>query len=172
MKNYSWKPKVYYCPIFNTTRFSLFIWSKKHKDMFFVQKGKRKKFLKINVSSNYNTKLGKTNQRNIPHIEQIQNEFKLNDNAKISYQEFKDIIKRATDLEVKDAQIARSFELFVDDKGFIQLEKFKHALMTLGDDRLTKEDIMTLLRDAGFDEKTEKSIHFSKILELVQGNVL
>ncbi|ETO32982.1 Centrin-1 [Reticulomyxa filosa] len=106
------------------------------------------------------------------HIIEIQNEFKLNENSKISYEEFKNITKRATDLEIKDAQIAKSFELFVDEKGFIQLDKFKHALMTLGDDRLSKEDIIILLRDAGFDEKTDHAIHYSKVLELVQGNVL
>ena len=67
----------------------------------------------------------------------------------------------------QDPELVRWFQMFTDADGNVQLDKFRHTLMTLGD-QLQKDEIDTLLKDAGFDEKREKTIHYTKLIDVMQ----
>lgn len=107
-----------------------------------------------------------TNQQ----LDLLSNEAQLKSNGNISFALFSEFVHRASEIEIRDSQIQSSFAMFVDDSGYIHMDKFRHALMTLGD-RLSKDEMDTVLKDAGFDPKTDTTIHYQKILALVQNNV-
>eukprot|EP01083_Nonionella_stella_P020116 55768_1 len=103
-------------------------------------------------------------------LDRLRSEADLEHKGQLSYELFTEYVERAQSMEVRDSQIAAAFEMFVDENGFVKIDKFKHALMTLGH-KLTKDELQTVLKDAGFDPKVDTSIHYTKILSLVQNNV-
>lgn len=100
----------------------------------------------------------------------LKSECDLEHKGQLSYKLFLQYVSRAHSIEIRDSQISAAFEMFIDENGFIKIDKFKHALMTLGH-KLTKDELNTILKDAGFDSKTDTTIHYTKILQLVQNNV-
>ena len=101
---------------------------------------------------------------------QLKNEAEKEHKGQLSYKVFTEYVNEAHSMEIRDSQIAAAFEMFVDENGYIKIDKFKHALMTLGH-KLTKDELQTVLKDAGFDATTDTTIHYTKILQLVQNNV-
>ena len=101
---------------------------------------------------------------------QFKKEIDLEHDGAVSYKLFLDYVNRGNNLSIRDSQITQSFEMFSDENGYIKIDKFKHALQTLGD-KLSRDEIDTILKDAGFDENLETTIHYSKLLALVQNNV-
>ena len=103
-------------------------------------------------------------------LDALKTEVDMEHKGQLPYQLFAEYVNRAQSMEIRDSQIAAAFEMFIDENGFIKIDKFKHALMTLGH-KLTKDELNTVLKDAGFDPKTDSTIHYTKILSLVQNNV-
>eukprot|EP00483_Globobulimina_turgida_P000430 UN00430 len=103
-------------------------------------------------------------------LNQLKHEAEVEYKGQLTYTLFTEYVNRAHSIEIRDSQISAAFEMFVDENGFIKIDKFKHALMTLGH-KLTKDELQTILKDAGFDPKTDTTIHYTKILSLVQNNV-
>lgn len=53
-------------------------------------------------------------------------------------------------------------------QGMVDVASLKHALTTLGD-RLTMEQVNTILNDAGYGN--ENSINFERFMKLVNANI-
>eukprot|EP00484_Ammonia_sp_Unknown_P014795 CAMPEP_0197072830 /NCGR_PEP_ID=MMETSP1384-20130603/210295_1 /TAXON_ID=29189 /ORGANISM="Ammonia sp." /LENGTH=156 /DNA_ID=CAMNT_0042511651 /DNA_START=37 /DNA_END=507 /DNA_ORIENTATION=+ len=103
-------------------------------------------------------------------LNELKNESDIEHKGELTYKLFVQYVQRAQSMEIRDAQISAAFEMFIDENGFINIDKFKHAMMTLGH-KLTKDELETILKDAGFDPKVDSTIHYTKILSLVQNNV-
>ena len=88
----------------------------------------------------------------------------------IDFELFKRLLYKGSEMQISDTDISHAFELFIDEKGFIEVEKMKHALMTLGD-VIKEAEIDILFRDAGFDEADPRAkLHYTKLLALIQSS--
>ena len=103
---------------------------------------------------------------------QLEKQIDVEHHGVLNYESFSMYVDKALNLSQRDAGIAQAFEIFCDNDGFIQLETFERIMTTMGKNKLSKDDMKTILTDAGFDRKTQNTIHYSKILELVQKSVI
>jgi len=90
----------------------------------------------------------------------------------LSFDDFKTFFKLASEMEKRDEDLRQAFLVFDNGsgKGIVDVKTLKHALTTLGD-KLTADEVHTLLTDAGFDEKREETIDYDKFMKLIQANV-
>ena len=87
----------------------------------------------------------------------------------LSISQFIPLVAAADAMTSRDAQIAKSLQLFDNGqrKGLLDREAFRHAMMTLGD-KLSAEEIDTILKDAGEAKGDKKLVEMKSILRLVQ----
>ena len=88
----------------------------------------------------------------------------------LSFDDFKNFVGYAAEIEKRDDDIKQAFKVFdKNGDGTVDLRTFRHALTTLGD-KLSAEQVDTLLSDARVDESSD-SIDYDKFMQLIQLNV-
>merc|ERR1712113_1236616 len=104
--------------------------------------------------------------------EQLKKEAEGGDSdAKLSFDGFKKFFLKANELSIRDNEIEDALSYFSDKDGKIDLAKFKHTLMTLGD-AMSVDEIDTIMKDCNVDidesSGSTQEVNSTQLLELIQ----
>ena len=148
-------------------------WEKQKKNIFLVynKEDKAEKEVSSNDFGDILTSLGiKVTEE---QLKQYEKEIELEKNGVLNYDQFSQYVDRAYKISQRDIMIINAFKTFSDQDGYIDLQLFQRIMTTMGNKnkKLSKDEMKTILNDAGFDPKTQKTIHYTKIMQLIQKNV-
>lgn len=145
-------------------------WDKEKENIFNVYNKEDKQEVSSNDFGDILTSLGikVTDEQ----LKQFEKEIELEKNGVLNYKQFCLFVDRAYKISQRDGMIEKAFQTFCDADGNIDLQLFERIMTTMGkDSKLSKDEMKTTLVDAGFDPKTQKTIHYTKIMQLIQKNV-
>jgi len=86
----------------------------------------------------------------------------------LTFDDFKNYVKLATEVEKTDDDIKQAFLVFDNGsgKGVVNVKELKRALTSLGD-KLTDQEINSLLKEVGFDERQHDTIDYPTFMKLI-----